>query len=313
MKGQARYLGRQGQMWLHLKKLLRMFIYQNDWKVLPMSAVIAAVVTFVVAGNLFYTQEGTLTGSFAIVCVCIWNGFFNSIQSVCRERNIVKREHRAGLHMSAYIGAHMIYQMFLCAAQVCIMVGILKLANVSIPASGVVFRSGIVELAFTMLLITYASDMCAIMISSIVRTTTMAMTVMPFLLIFQLVFSGGFFQLAGAAEKITSLTIAKWGLNSVIATGRYNELPMVTLWNTLFKFKDMDVEGYKPILAAIKRMETEGMVSDFIVWSGTYNQNPAYASTVSNVMLCWGVLIMMTFIFAAAAVIALELIDRDTR
>ena len=29
-------VGRSGQTWIYLGKLFRMFIYQNDWKVLPM-------------------------------------------------------------------------------------------------------------------------------------------------------------------------------------------------------------------------------------------------------------------------------------
>ena len=72
-----RYKGRFGQTLIYLGKQLRMFLYQNDWKVLPMSAIIAGLVTFVVGANLFVYQEGTLTGTFALVCVCIWNGCVN--------------------------------------------------------------------------------------------------------------------------------------------------------------------------------------------------------------------------------------------
>ena len=43
-----------------------MFVYQSDWKVLPMGALIAALVTFVVGQNMFVTQEGTTTGTFAL-------------------------------------------------------------------------------------------------------------------------------------------------------------------------------------------------------------------------------------------------------
>ena len=117
MSEPLRYRGRIAQTWIYLKKLIRMFVYQNDWKMLPMSALIAGLVTFAVGGSLFHTQEGTMSGCFALVCVCIWNGFFNSIQSVCRERSIIKREHRAGLHMSSYIMAQMIYQLMLCVGQ----------------------------------------------------------------------------------------------------------------------------------------------------------------------------------------------------
>ena len=88
-----RYRGRIAQIFIYLGKLVRMFLYQNDWKMLPMAAVIAAIVTYAVGGNLYQTQEGTASGSFALICVCIWNGFFNSIQVVCRERDIIKREH----------------------------------------------------------------------------------------------------------------------------------------------------------------------------------------------------------------------------
>ena len=116
MTERIRHKGRLAQSGIYLGKFLRMFIYQNDWKVLPMGALIAALVTFVVGTNIFKTQEGTKMGVFALVCVCIWNGFFNSIQAVCREREIIKREHRAGLHMSAYIFAQMIYQLLLCTA-----------------------------------------------------------------------------------------------------------------------------------------------------------------------------------------------------
>ena len=112
-----KHQGRISQLGIYLGKYLRMFVYQNDWKVIPMSAIIAGVVTVVVGSNMFVTQEGTLTGTFALACVCLWNGVFNSIQVVCRERAILKREHRAGLHVSSYLGAHMIYQFLLCLAQ----------------------------------------------------------------------------------------------------------------------------------------------------------------------------------------------------
>ena len=290
-----------------------MFIYQNDWKVLPMAAIIAALVTFVVGGGLFVTQEGTLTGSFALVCVCIWNGLFNSIQVVCRERAIVKREHRAGLHITSYILAHMIYQLILCAAQVVIMLVICGAAGVPFPAAGLITGSGILDLGITLLLVTYSSDMMALLVSCIVKNTTTAMTVMPFLLIIQLVFSGGFFQLSGFAQKLTVLTMSCWGLNTVCALGRYNQLPMVTLWNTLFKFKDMEISGTKPVLTVIKQMEAEDQVKEFILWSGSYNQNPAFASTTENVLKGWIVLVIMVLIFAAISVLALKLVDRDKR
>ena len=37
----TRHRGRGAQVFIYLGKLLRLFVYQSDWKVLPMSALIA--------------------------------------------------------------------------------------------------------------------------------------------------------------------------------------------------------------------------------------------------------------------------------
>lgn len=313
MKVKPRYRGRLGQTILYFGKFLRIFIFQNDWKVLPMAAVISAVVVFVVGQNLFVTQEGTSTGTFALACVCIWIGFFNSIQIVCREREIIKHEHRSGLHMSSYVFAHIIFQLLLCIAQTVIVVVVCKTSQIKIPQQGIIFGRGDIDFAVTILLITFASDMMALMISCMVPNTTMAMTVMPFLLIFQLVFSGAYFELSGFALKITDFTISKWGIISLCAIGQYNTQPMVTLWNTLFKFRNIEYMGTKPLLELIKQTERDGKVNEFLLWSASYNQNPQYASTVLNVLGTWGAMLLLSLVFVIVAIICLENIDKDKR
>ena len=293
MNGDLKHRGRLSQLFIYLGKFLRMFVYQSDWKVIPMGAIIAGVVTFVVGQNMFVTQEGTLMGVFALVCVCIWNGFFKSIQVVCRERSIIKREHRAGLHMSAYIGAQMVYQFLLCAGQTVVTLLIFRFAGVKLPDKGIVTMSGLADLG--------------------VRTTTTAMTVMPFLLIFQMIFSGSFFELNGPAEKLKVITISHWGMDSMCAVGRYNECSNVTLWNTLFKFRNVEFMGEKPLLELMREVERKNAVGDFISWSGTYNRVEDYASTYANVTQCWIWLLALMAFFALVAVIALEFVDRDKR
>ena len=308
-----KHKGRLAQTAIYLGKLLRMFVYQNDWKVLPMSAVIAAVVTFVVGQNMFVTQEGTFNGAFSLTCVCIWNGFFNSIQVICRERDILKREHRAGLHITSYVSSHMIYQFLLCVAQAVVTMVICYTVGVKFPTKGIITPWGVVDMGIAILLTIYAADMFALMLSAMVRNTTMAMTVMPFMLIFQLVFAGAFFELQGFAKKLTAFTISRWGMESICAIGRYNEQPMVTLWNTMFQFKDVDYMGTKPVLELLQRIEQEGKVNEFLQWSGENSQIAAYASTAENLLPKWGAMIGLLLIAVAVAVISLAFIDRDKR
>ena len=148
-----KYTGRLGQTFIYLLKLLRIFIFQSDWIVLPMAAVIAAMVSIAVGSGLFQTMEGTLQGTFALCCVGIWNGFFNSIQSICRERDVLKREHRAGLHITSYVLAHTIYQTLLCALQTAITLTVCHLCGVYFRPESVVLGSFTADLFITVFLI----------------------------------------------------------------------------------------------------------------------------------------------------------------
>ncbi|MCR5369282.1 MAG: ABC transporter permease [Clostridium sp.] len=309
----TRYPGRLAQIWVYFGKLMRMFVYQSDWKMLPMAAVIAGIVTFAVGQNLFKTQEGTSTGCFALVCVCIWNGFFNSIQVICRERPIIKREHREGLHISSYICSHLIYQMLLCAAQTVILISVCRLAGIEFPQESLITGNFLLDLGLTLFLITYAADMMSLTVSCLVRNTTTAMTLMPFLLIFQLIFSGGLIPLEGAASKITNLTISKWGLNSLCTLGNFNKQPMVTLWNTLFKFRGVEFEGTYPVKYIMTKIEKEGKIPEFIQASGQYTQKAEYLFSADNLTHFWIYLVIYAAIFAIAAIICLEFIDHDKR
>ena len=250
----VRHRGRASQIGIYFAKFLRMFIHEGDWKVLPMAALIAGLVSIVVAEDFFKTSEGTLIGTLAFACICIWNGCFNSIQVVCRERDVLKREHRSGMHISAYVIAHMLYQCFLCILQIIVTMGVLKLLGVHFPEKGLITAWMIVDFGITMFLITYAADMMSLFISSLCHSTTTAMTIMPFVLIFQLVFSGGLIPLPNLARPITMLTISCPGMNAMSAQADVNNLPYSTVDKTI-----RDLKGNK-----IKATITLGQVLDVL-------------------------------------------------
>ena len=305
----GRHRGRLAQIPIYLGKDFRMFIFQNDWKVLPMAALIAGIIALVVGQNMFVTMEGQFQCSLALSCICIWNGFFNSIQVVCRERPIIKREHRSGMHITSYIISHLIYQMFLCAMQALLTVVVCRIAGIKFPENGFITKWFLVDIWITLFLITYAADVTSLFISCIVRNTTTAMTVMPFMLIIQLVFSGGAFTLSGPAEKLTYLTISKYGLVALCAQGNYNSLRSVTLWNTIFKLRDSSEE----IKQALWYIEKEGQLDQILVESGKAMQEAAYAMTKSNIFGCWAQLIFFAVFFAILSIIVLEFVDNDKR
>ncbi len=221
----VRHRGRFAQIGIYFGKFLRMFVHQGDWKVLPMSALIAGLVGFALGGDFGVSMEGTLMAGFAIVLVCIWNGSFNSVQVVCRERSIVKREHRSGMYVSSYIFAHMLYQLLLCLLQTVVTMIVLDMVNMRFPGPGLFTPWKALDVGITLFLVTYSSDIMSLWISTLVHSTTTAMTIMPFMLIFQLIFSGGMFKLPEIVNPIVNLTISNPGLKAIASQSEINDLP----------------------------------------------------------------------------------------
>ena len=251
--------GRGGQVGIYLGKQLRFFINESDWKVLIMAAVIAGLVGMVVRPRLFISMEGSLMGGFSLTCVAIWNGCFNSIQCVCRERQIIKREHRSGMHISSYVTAHMIYQFLLCTVQTGVTMYVLQILEIQFPSKGLLTPWMIVDVGISMLLISYAADMMSLFISSISHTTTAAMTVMPFVLIFQLVFSGGVIPLPSWSRELSNYTISNYGIHAITAQAGYNELPMLTGWETLNSMRDRELGGTFTVEDVLKFLNSKSM------------------------------------------------------
>ena len=214
------------QIWVYARKFYR--TQQRDSIIsIIMGIVIAGVVVWITGDDMFTTYESTKFGFFSIVSACIWIGIFNSIQLVCREKNdIVKDELDKGLHASSYIAAHFSFQFLLCLVQ-SVIIMLICWNKIDFPKDGVIFGKVFMDYFVTVFLIIYASDAMALIISAAVSTPVIAMTVMPLVLIVQLVLSGVLFDLSSFANKIASLTISKWGMAAMgsIADLNSHDLP----------------------------------------------------------------------------------------
>ena len=158
----GRRIGRLEQTGIYVGKCWRLFINEKQWKNLISTLIITVLISFVTSEKTFEDYVQTKNSCFAIVCACIWVGIFNSIQSICRERSIIKREHRTGLHISSYIGAHVIFEAALGAVEALIVLVIVLINNKShLPESGLIFPLA-VDMYITLYLTIFASDMMAI-------------------------------------------------------------------------------------------------------------------------------------------------------
>lgn len=288
-------VGRIGQIKIYIGKCFRGFINEKGWKTLVSTLIIAVILAWVIGSDTFGIYQKTRSGIFAMICGCIWTGLFNSIQSICIEREILKREHRTGLHISSYIVAHMCFEFVLCVLEAIILTIVFDIFR-DFPEKGVVFEWIGFEFFVSFVLVIFCADALGILISCIVKTPNAAMTVMPFVLIIQLVMSGMMFTLPDNAKVVKELTISKWGLAAICSSADINELPKV---ETLAQFEEM-----QKLNPQLKDWKDAGIEQE---------SDDEYEGTKKNVFTCWAVLGGYCLVYGFVGTMFLKLVDKDKR
>lgn len=184
---------------------------------------IGILLAFVASDTVFEVYNGTKSILFALSCAGIWMGLFNSIQEICKERLILKREYMVNLRLESYIASKFLVQFIISVIQALLIV-IVFMITVGSP-KGVLFGNPFFELTVSMTLTIFSSAGIGLIVSSISKNSDKAMTVAPFLLIFQLLFSGILFELSGITEKISYLTVSKWSVGALGISSDLNSLP----------------------------------------------------------------------------------------
>ena len=120
----------------------------------------------------------------------------------------------------------------------------------------------------------FAADMLALLVSCVVKDENMAMTVMPFVLIVQLVMSGSVFELTGLTNLISYITVSHWGMNAVLSIA----------------------------------------CTDFVVrQQANWYEAEGVSASAGNVLMIWLVLLFFILLYIALAVLFLKQVDRDQR
>ena len=248
--------------------------------VLLLQPLLIAILLYIVADDdVFLQYESTRAMLFALSCSGIWIGLFNSIQEICKERVIIKREYMANLKLPLYISSKFLLQSILGIIQAFILTMVF-LGLVSEGREGILFDNFTFEMFVTMWLTILTSIAMGFIISALVNSGDKAMAVAPFVLIIQLLFSGILFTLDGAGELISFGTISRW---SVSALGRVANINVL----------ERRMHYYFPL------MEIEG--------------DAIFEATVYYLLQTWFILFVMMLLFMTTSSISLKRIAKDRR
>ena len=279
-----------GQVSIYVGKCFRIFINEKQWKCFISAAIITGIISMVTSDQMFIDYKDTKNGFFAVICACVWTGLFNSIQSICRERAIIKREHRTGLYLSSYVSAHAIYEAVLCAVEALIILLLVVWKNHEhFPKEGLV-GNAFQDMYITLFLVVFSADCLAILVSSAVRKESTAMTVMPFVLIIQLVMSGVVFPLKDFSEKISQFTVSKWGMEGVLrVSNKLDDLYFLPVTHEMYKHSN---EFFNK--------------GDSIMF-------PMMEPDASLLRHAWEVLALSAIVYLVISILVLQLVDKDKR
>jgi ABC-type multidrug transport system ATPase subunit len=247
---------------------------------LLMQPVIIGILLAVGIGDGAYiTFEGTQSTLFALSCACIWIGLFNAIQEICKERNILKREYLANLKLKMYLLSKLLILGFVGFVQSLLFMAVVTIF-IGLPETGYLFTHAFFDYFLIVFFTVYSSTVLGLVVSSLAKTGSQAMTVTPFILMFKLLFSGILFKLDGFANIVSYLTISRWSVGLFGMAADLNEIPL-------------NIQSILPFYQRTILQE--------------------YERTLNNVTAAYGMLILFVIVFSVISVLVLRNVAKDSR
>jgi len=150
-----------------------------------------------------------------LAATATWFGAINAAREVVRELPIFARERQAGLRILPYLTSKMAVLGVLAAVQVALLLGVVLL-KVHVPMRGEL-TFGALEIYATLLLTAIAAETLGLLISASVSNADRAQSLVPIVLIPQIIFVGGPLA-ANLSYGISSLTITRWAIEAIKIT-----------------------------------------------------------------------------------------------
>ena len=239
--------------------------------------IIAALLANVATNDLYKNYKDTKAIIFSLACASIWLGLLNSVQEICKEKVILPKEHMADLKLSAYILSKFIVQGVLAFIQSWILVYIFQ-KTVGASDYSILINS-FWDVQIICFLSILSSAVMGLFISAIVKNTNIAMTILPLILIPNLLFSGMLFQLKGIGKFASNLILCRWAVEGLGTTTNLNALThMEQLINPMFEIETEEyftftVEHMQHVIGVILLMTFVLLVGSYIVLRKNVDKN----------------------------------------
>jgi len=165
---------------------------------------------FVKSGNEYEDYAMTNIMLFALAIICFTIGLFSSIQEICKEKNILRREYMAGLSLTSYLMSKVAVLGIVCLFQ-SIVITVVSVTFIGKPEEGL-FLPPVLETFVVIFLITFGATATGLFVSALFKNPDRALTVAPAFIALQLIFSGVIFGLSDEIAFMGAITLCHWGV-----------------------------------------------------------------------------------------------------
>ena len=159
---------------------------------------------------------------FMLATTGVWFGVINSAREICKEAHVLRRERLAGLHVGPYVGSKLIVLAALVLIQSAVLLAVVA-ARTTLPARGVLLPP-VLELYVTIALAGLAGTGLGLCLSAVATTPDKATSLIPIVLVPQVVFAGIMFALHGPTEVLSMAVAARAAVDALSATIDTNAL-----------------------------------------------------------------------------------------
>ena len=176
------------------------------------------------SGNVFDYVSDAKSMLFSLTCAAFWVGMLNSIQEICKERDIYEQESRSTVRMLPYIASKITVIGLISILQSLILTLVMWGFAGGLPdnALGVKPFAGYF---FTVCLTTLCAACLGLAISSLSPNPDRAMAIAPLVLLPQILFSGVAFELSGFINVISNVIPCKLSMQNFGVLTNFNALP----------------------------------------------------------------------------------------
>jgi hypothetical protein len=206
--------------------------------------IIAALLIFLTKQNIFVSHNGNdidaQTPLFIMAAAAVWFGTINAAREIVKEAPIYRRERTVNLGIFPYVMSKVFVLGLLCLVQSFLLLAIVGLKS-GYPDG--IFLPAFLELYISLVLTALGGLMMGLAVSAIAPNTDRAMSVVPLLLIPQIIFAGSTFKLSGVTEWISYFIVTRWGLQ---ALGDTVHLHSQTCINQARQIQDVLSDGSCP-------------------------------------------------------------------